>query len=238
MRSCGSTRYLRDRQSAPTALLGILEGWTPCAPPKSRSTIDCADRGNPFFLEESVRTLVETGVLAGESVAYAWRSLSRACRCRHRAGGPGGSDRPLSTEEKRFAPDGGSYRYRVPLPLLQAIADLPRSHSGEVSPISRPPSSSMRRISSRARLHLQARAHHEVAYGSLLRAGGPSTPASSKPSRAVSGPAYRAGRTAGLSCSVGEVGRRPSPTAGRPVPRRHALCLLEAVARFEQRWRS
>ena len=31
---------------------------------------DRADDGNPFFLEESVRTLVETGVLVGEPGAY------------------------------------------------------------------------------------------------------------------------------------------------------------------------
>ena len=30
-------------------------------------------QGNPFFLEESVRTLVETGVLIGERAPIAWR---------------------------------------------------------------------------------------------------------------------------------------------------------------------
>ena len=41
--------------------------------------------GNPFFLEESVRTLVETGVLVGEPGApIAWRRRCRAFRCRPR----------------------------------------------------------------------------------------------------------------------------------------------------------
>ena len=40
--------------------------------------------GNPFFLEESVRTLVETGVLVGEPGHTAWPDPWRVCRCRPR----------------------------------------------------------------------------------------------------------------------------------------------------------
>ena len=46
-------------------------------------------RGNPFFLEETVRTLVETGALAGERGAY------RLTRPVEIAAGPGdGADDP------------------------------------------------------------------------------------------------------------------------------------------------
>jgi predicted ATPase len=38
--------------------------------------------GSPFFLEESVRTLVVTGMLVGAPGAIGWRSPSPACRCR------------------------------------------------------------------------------------------------------------------------------------------------------------
>ncbi|MBI3456457.1 MAG: AAA family ATPase [Candidatus Rokubacteria bacterium] len=51
------------------ALLGALLGEDPTLGPLKRLLIERTD-GNPFFLEESVRTLVETKVLAGERAAY------------------------------------------------------------------------------------------------------------------------------------------------------------------------
>ena len=54
--------------------------------------------GNPFFLEESVRTLVETGVLVGEPGAYRLaQALPTPAGPGHRAGGAGGTHRPLAT---------------------------------------------------------------------------------------------------------------------------------------------
>src|SRR5262249_36755837 len=50
-------------------LLGGLLGKDPGLEPLKRLLIDRTG-GNPFFLEESVRTLVETKVLAGERGAY------------------------------------------------------------------------------------------------------------------------------------------------------------------------
>lgn len=81
-------------------------------------------QGNPFFLEESVRTLVETGVLVGERGAYRL-------------------DKPLDTlqvpatvqallaaridrlppEDKRLLQTAAVIGTEVPWPLLQAIAD-------------------------------------------------------------------------------------------------------------------
>jgi tetratricopeptide (TPR) repeat protein len=51
------------------ALLGALLGANPALEPLTRTLIERTE-GNPFFLEESVRTLVETGALAGERGAY------------------------------------------------------------------------------------------------------------------------------------------------------------------------
>jgi tetratricopeptide (TPR) repeat protein len=48
-------------------LLGALLGQTPELEPLKRMLVK---RGNPFFLEETVRTLVETGALVGERGAY------------------------------------------------------------------------------------------------------------------------------------------------------------------------
>jgi class 3 adenylate cyclase/tetratricopeptide (TPR) repeat protein len=82
--------------------------------------------GNPFFLEESVRTLVETGVLVGEPGAYRLvqavptiqvpASVQAVLAAR--------IDR-LPPEEKRLLQTAAVIGTEVPFPLLQAIADLP-----------------------------------------------------------------------------------------------------------------
>src|SRR5207248_9099908 len=81
-------------------------------------------QGNPFFLEESVRTLVETGVLGGECGAYrlaqpldtlqvpATVQALLAARI----------DR-LPPEDKRLLQTAAVIGTEVPGPLLQAIAD-------------------------------------------------------------------------------------------------------------------
>jgi len=81
-------------------------------------------QGNPFFLEESVRTLVETGVLVGERGAYrlaqpldtlqvpATVQAMLAARI----------DR-LPPEDKRLLQTAAVIGTEVPWPLLQAIAD-------------------------------------------------------------------------------------------------------------------
>src|SRR5262249_36185940 len=50
-------------------LLQALVGDDPSLAPLTRLLIACTE-GNPFFLEESVRTLVETGALVGAPGAY------------------------------------------------------------------------------------------------------------------------------------------------------------------------
>ena len=81
-------------------------------------------QGNPFFLEESVRTLVETGILVGERGAYrlaqpldtlqvpATVQALLAARI----------DR-LPPEDKRLLQTAAVIGTEVPWPLLQAIAD-------------------------------------------------------------------------------------------------------------------
>jgi class 3 adenylate cyclase/tetratricopeptide (TPR) repeat protein len=83
-------------------------------------------RGNPFFLEETVRTLVETKALVGERGRYrltqpvqtiqvpATVQVMLAARI----------DR-LATEEKRLLQTASVVGKDVPFALLQAIADLP-----------------------------------------------------------------------------------------------------------------
>jgi len=80
--------------------------------------------GNPFFLEESVRTLVETGALAGEHGAY---RLARALQTLQipataQAILAARIDR-LTPEHKRVLQAASVIGKDVPLSLLQAIAD-------------------------------------------------------------------------------------------------------------------
>ena len=82
--------------------------------------------GNPFFLEESVRTLVETGVLVGEPGAY---RLARPLEglqvpATVQAVLAARIDR-LPPEEKRLLQTAAVIGTEVPFALLRAIADLP-----------------------------------------------------------------------------------------------------------------
>ena len=95
-------------------------------PPTAAQLLIERTEGNPFFLEESVRSLVETGALAGERGAY---RMVRA---------PAALDVPdtvqavltaridrLGTEDKRLLESAAVIGKDVPLPLLEAVADLP-----------------------------------------------------------------------------------------------------------------
>ena len=82
--------------------------------------------GNPFFLEESVRMLVETKVLAGEPGVYRAASVSQTLQI------PATAQAMLAARIDRLAP--GDKRLiqtasvigkDVPLALLLAIADEP-----------------------------------------------------------------------------------------------------------------
>ena len=69
------------------ALLGDDPSLTPLTP-----LLIARTQGNPFFLEESVRTLVETGVLVGAPGAYRLaQALADHAGARDGAGGAGGA---------------------------------------------------------------------------------------------------------------------------------------------------
>ena len=80
--------------------------------------------GNPFFLEESVRTLVETGVLVGERGAYrlAQALASLQVPATVQAVLTARIDR-LPPEEKRLLQTAAVIGTEVPLALLQALAE-------------------------------------------------------------------------------------------------------------------
>jgi predicted ATPase len=82
-------------------------------------------QGNPFFLEESVRTLVETGVLVGDRGAYRLTQALPTIQvpATVQAVLAARIDR-LSPEDKRCLQTAAVIGTEVPLPLLQAIAEV------------------------------------------------------------------------------------------------------------------
>jgi class 3 adenylate cyclase/tetratricopeptide (TPR) repeat protein len=105
------------------ALLGDDAGLTPLT-----QRLIARIEGNPFFLEESVRTLVETGFLVGAPGAY---RLAQPLATFHipatvQAVLSARIDR-LPPEEKRLLQTAAVIGTEVPIPLLQAIADLPEA---------------------------------------------------------------------------------------------------------------
>src|SRR5262245_930746 len=136
-----------------------------------RQLLIARTEGNPFFLEEGVRTLVETGVMVGEPSAYRLAQTLPTVQvpATVQAVLAARIDR-LPPEEKRLLQTAAVIGTEVPLSLVQAIAEVPED------------------AVQRGLTHLQAaeflyETHlfpdhaytfkhaltHEVAYGSLLQ---------------------------------------------------------------------
>jgi tetratricopeptide (TPR) repeat protein len=107
------------------AVLDALLGQAPTLVPLKRLLI-ARTEGNPFFLEESVRTLVETRVMLGTPGAYhlAQAVPSIQVPATVQAVLAARIDR-LPPEEKRLLQTAAVIGMEVPLVLVQAIAELP-----------------------------------------------------------------------------------------------------------------
>ena len=127
--------------------------------------------GNPFFLEESVRTLVETGTLGGERGGYrlakpvediqvpATIQTVLAARI----------DR-LPPEDKRLLHSAAVIGKDVPFALLQAIADLPESDlRGLLTRLQAAEFLYEAQLFPDLQYTFKHALTHEVAYGSLLQ---------------------------------------------------------------------
>ncbi|HET8578491.1 MAG TPA: adenylate/guanylate cyclase domain-containing protein, partial [Methylomirabilota bacterium] len=106
-------------------LLASLLGDDPGLGPLKRLLIARTD-GNPFFLEESVQTLVETGALVGERGSYRLAKDIEAVRM------PATVQALLAARIDRLAPEDKALLQtaavvgsEVPFRLLQVLADLP-----------------------------------------------------------------------------------------------------------------
>jgi class 3 adenylate cyclase/tetratricopeptide (TPR) repeat protein len=107
--------------------LAVLLGDNPSLVPLKQLLI-ARTEGNPFFLEESVRTLVETGGLGGEPGAYRLAQALPTIQvpATVQAVLAARIDR-LPPQEKRLLQTAAVVGTEVPLPLLQAIADVPEA---------------------------------------------------------------------------------------------------------------
>jgi class 3 adenylate cyclase/tetratricopeptide (TPR) repeat protein len=127
--------------------------------------------GNPFFLEESVRTLVETGVLVGERRAYrlAQPLDSLQVPATVQAVLAARIDR-LPPEDKRLLQTAAVIGTEVPWPLLQAIADVPEAalHQG-LTRLQAAEFLYEARLFPELEYTFKHALTHEVAYGSLLQ---------------------------------------------------------------------
>ena len=127
----GSKTYYRQLRIDPLspesaeALLEGLLGNDPGLHPLTRVLIERTE-GNPFFLEESVRTLVETNVLAGERGAYHLAKASHILQIPATAQAilAARIDR-LAPVDKRLLQAASVIGKDVPFALLQAITEGP-----------------------------------------------------------------------------------------------------------------
>jgi len=111
--------------AAAGGLLDALLGPGPGLGPVKRLVAERAS-GNPLFLEECVRSLVETGALAGEPGAYRFTrpTLSLEVPVTVRATIASRIDR-LRYEDKRLLQAASVIGDEVPVRLLEAVADVP-----------------------------------------------------------------------------------------------------------------
>jgi predicted ATPase len=157
-------------QESAEALLHVLLGDDAHLAPLRRFLIERTG-GNPFFLEESVWTLVETQMLAGERGAYRLTQDVQTMQV------PGTVQAILAAridrlppEDKRLLQTAAVIGTEVSLPLLQAIADMPEEvlHRGLMHLQAAEFLYEMRLFPELAYTFKHALTH-EVAYGSLLQ---------------------------------------------------------------------
>jgi class 3 adenylate cyclase/tetratricopeptide (TPR) repeat protein len=171
----GSKTYYTQLRLDPLPLvsadefLHALLGDDPSLAPLTQLLI-ARTEGNPFFLEESVRMLVETGVLIGEPGAYRLINPldSLQVPATVQAVLAARIDR-LPPEEKRLLQTAAVVGTEVPLPLLQAIAELPEAtlHRG-LAHLQAAEFLYETRLFPEQDYTFKHALTHEVAYGSLL----------------------------------------------------------------------
>jgi class 3 adenylate cyclase/tetratricopeptide (TPR) repeat protein len=172
----GSKTYYRQLQMAPLppegaeSLLDALLGTDAALTLLKRLLIERTD-GNPFFIEESVRSLVETTVLAGERGAY---RLTRTVEgfqvpATAKAMLAARIDR-LAADDKRVLQVAAVIGTDVPFALLEALADEPEDRlRRSLAQLQATEFLYETRLFPDLEYTFRHALTHEVAYGSLLQ---------------------------------------------------------------------
>jgi predicted ATPase len=150
-------------------LLHVLLGDDPSLTPLTQLLI-ARTEGNPFFLEESVRTLVETGGLVGEPGAY------RLTQALPRIQVPATVQAVLAARIDRLPPDAKRLLQaaavigtEVPVPVLHAIAEVPEeAFHRSLAQLQTAEFLYETRLFPDREYTFKHALTHEVAYGSLL----------------------------------------------------------------------
>jgi class 3 adenylate cyclase/tetratricopeptide (TPR) repeat protein len=150
-------------------LLESLLGEDAALAPLRAQLVERAD-GNPFFLEESVRTLVEVGVLAGE------RGAHRLARPVEGLQVPATVQAILAARIDRLSPEDKSLLLAasvlgtdVPLTLLEAVANLPEEEvARRLARLQAAEFVSETRLFPQVEYTFKHALTHEVAYATLL----------------------------------------------------------------------
>ena len=171
----GSKTYYRQLQIDPLppesaeTLLDALLGNDGTVAPLKRLVIERTE-GNPFFIEESVRSLVETGALAGERGAYRLTGIMQSLQV------PGTAQAMLAAridrldpEDKRLLQAAAVIGTDVPFALLDAVADEPEDRLRRgVAQLQATEFLYETRLFPDLEYTFRHALTHEVAYGSLL----------------------------------------------------------------------
>jgi tetratricopeptide (TPR) repeat protein len=172
----GSKTYytqLRLDPLPPTSTAEVLQallGNDPSLAPLKQLLTERTE-GNPFFMEESVRTLVETRVLVGKPGAYRLAQALPTIQvpATVQAVLAARIDR-LPPEDKRLLQTAAVIGHEVPLPLVQAIAELPEAalHRG-LAHLQAVEFLYETRLFPEREFTFKHALTHEVAYGGLLQ---------------------------------------------------------------------
>ena len=174
--SWGNRSYYRQLavdplpQASAETLLDTLLGEDAALTPLKTLLIERA-AGNPFFIEEIVRSLIETGVLAGDRGAY------RPTRVVQELHVPATAHAMLAARIDRLGPDHKRLLQQaavigtdVPLSLLEAIADDPDGIRQGLSHLQATEFLYETRLSPDIEYTFKHALTHEVAYASLVHA--------------------------------------------------------------------
>ena len=157
---------LASAEEVVQALLGDAPSLTPLTPLLLTRT-----QGNPFFLEESVRTLVETGVLVGAPGAYRLEQVLPTIQvpATVQAVLAARIDR-LPPEAKHLLQTAAVIGHEVPLSLVQAIVEMPvASLHRTLAHLQTAEFLYETRLFPESEYTFKHALTHEVAYGSVLQ---------------------------------------------------------------------